>query len=125
MEAGQEPHQLMGEGKTDLFTDDGGYVRAIAGDSEVLIDTRRIATAVRTPLPPEWDRALRLFERRHAPGNPAVEAAVIEALLVRRCIITHEGLPLSVVTRTPSTEAANEIIEPGTQSPSARQRPFN
>ena len=71
----------------------------------VLIDTRRIATATRTPLPPEWDRALRLLERPHAPDDVDIDATVIAELIERRCVIAHEELLLSVVTR----EVAGEV----------------
>lgn len=72
----------------------------------VLIDTRRIATASRTPLPPAWEQALRLLERPHAPGDLGVEEAVIEALIERRCVILHEGLLLSIVTGRAATQAS-------------------
>jgi ribosomal peptide maturation radical SAM protein 1 len=76
-----------------------------AGGAPVLIDTRRIATEARISLPAAWDRALRLLERPHAPGDVDVEEAVIAALLDRRYLIAHEGLLLSVVTRVPMTAA--------------------
>jgi ribosomal peptide maturation radical SAM protein 1 len=76
----------------------------------VLIDTRRIAKAPRTPLPLEWDRALRLLERPRARGDLDVETPVLDELLERRCVIAHEGLLLSVVTR--ETAAPTEAHPP-------------
>lgn len=71
----------------------------------VLIDTRRIASAARTPLPPAWDDALHLLERPRAPADVDVEPSVIAALIERRYVILHEGLLLSVVTREAGTVA--------------------
>lgn len=75
------------------------------GGAPVLIDTRRIASAARTPLPPEWDRALRRLERPHAPADVDVEPTVIAELIERRYVVMHEGLLLSVVTREAAEEA--------------------
>jgi len=75
------------------------------GGTPVLIDTRRIASAARTPLPPEWDRALRRLERPHAAGDVDIEPTLIAELIDRRYVIAHEGVLLSVVTR----EAAEDV----------------
>ena len=79
------------------------------GGVPMLIDTRRIATVARTPLPPAWDDALRLLERPYAPVDLAADSAVIEALVDRRYVIAHEGLLLSVVTRENAAEAAEAL----------------
>ncbi len=76
-----------------------------ADGAPVLVDTRRIASAARTPLPPAWDDALHLLERPRAPGDVDVEPSVIAALIERRYVILHEGLLLSVVTREAGTVA--------------------
>jgi len=73
---------------------------------QVLIDTRRIATTPYIPLPPEWDCALRLLKRPRARSDLGVGRAVLDALIERHCVIEHEGLLLSVVTREPVAQAA-------------------
>ncbi len=87
----------IGSGPELKIVDEGG--------EPVLIDTRRIATAPRTPLPAAWDQALRLLERPHAPRDVDVEPSVIAALIERRYVILHEALLLSVVTRESATVA--------------------
>lgn len=72
----------------------------------VLIDTRRIATATRTPVPPEWTRALALLERPKAKDTVDVEADVLSELIDRYYVVAHEGLLLSLVTREAGRQAA-------------------
>jgi ribosomal peptide maturation radical SAM protein 1 len=102
--------RAIGAWRLQWITRDQPELRiAIEEGAPVLIDTRRIATAARTPLPPAWDHALRLLERPHAPGNVGAEAGVIDALMERRYVIAHEGLLLSLVTREATTEATEVL----------------
>lgn len=92
--------RAIGLWRLQWATGSGPDLRIVDVDgTPVLIDTRRVAPEGCVPLPAAWDRALRLLDRPHAPGDVDVAAAVIAELIERRYVIAHEGLLLSVVTR--------------------------